>query len=334
MTRHQQFADAMFGIVISTYEERWLAAMRLLPALPRTLFRLSNFYNVEPMAMANALDTDMGSVTLCLAEARSMLGTCAFLQPPDRFPADGTGLRIAELERSLRQQYRRSCEITLAESGYAGIIAWPDPIAAIEADEEAAAAVVVSALPKALRQAVYRSCRLGIATVDLQRHVSPWRRSLRRSLGWVQLEIRYAGWQPFDEWLADRIASDRCYPHGYRTVLVRRRPLPDEQPGMVEPDLEDPPTKAQIEMQARFDRLPALTQRAFILFRRYGRTDAEIARTLSLTQRSVTRRIQRALFAICDWPAPSPALSLLFELCSRLQVLPRWFRTVRAALYR
>ena len=137
-----------------SYEEQWLAGMDGLPALPRILFRLHNFYDVEPAAMAQALATDNTSITLCLAEARTMIhARCAF-DVPERMPADAGGLAIAALERQLRRQHRDWAEQTLAESGYSGAILWPEPSEPIEADHDAVSALIVATLPSPLRRAV------------------------------------------------------------------------------------------------------------------------------------------------------------------------------------
>src|SRR3546814_8668753 len=42
--------------------------------------------------------------------------------------------------------------------------------------------------------------------------------------------LHCAGWQPFDEWLAESLVPERRYPQGYAIHRRRRRPLPEERP--------------------------------------------------------------------------------------------------------
>lgn len=300
------------------YEERWLAGMQALPALPRILFRLRNFYDVAPAVMAQALATDTSSIALCLAEARSMIHAHGAFGTPERFPPEGHGRAIATLEQRVRQQYRAWTEQTLVESGYTGPILWPVSSDPIQADHEAVATHILATLPPVLRKAVKRSRRRGIATTELWRHVLPWRRLLRRRLSRVQREIRYSGWRPFDEWLADRVAPDRHYPDGYSIIPVRRRPLPDEEGFCPVPDVSDAPlSETQTQMQARLNSLPPLTLDAWLLFHRHGRTDEEIAKRLCISRRAARRRINRATYIICGWRVPSLAHRLSFDIKCR-----------------
>lgn len=314
------------------YEERWLAGMRVLPALPRILFRLCNFYDVAPAVMAQALATDVPSITLCLAEARRMIHAHGAFGTPERFPPEGHGRAIATLEQRVRQQYRAWTEQTLVESGYTGPILWPVSSDPIQADHEAVATHILATLP-VLRKAVDRSRRHGIATTDLWRHVLPWRRLLRRRLNRVQREIHYSGWRPFDEWLADRIAPDRHYPDGYSIIAVRRRPLPDEEGFCPPPDMSDAPlSETQTQMQARLDSLPPLTLDAWLLFNHHGRTDEEIAKRLCLSRGAARRRINRATYIICGWRVPSLAHRLSFDIKCRWARRQRQCANVWAAL--
>src|SRR3546814_2259315 len=91
-------------------------------------------------------------------------------------------------------------------------------------DQEAAAAFIVAELSAALRNAVMRSRRAGVATVDQWRFVVPWRRVRRRRLLRVNDALHCAGWQPFDEWLAESLVPERRYPQGYAIHRRRRRP--------------------------------------------------------------------------------------------------------------
>jgi DNA-directed RNA polymerase specialized sigma24 family protein len=315
------------------YEERWLAGMQALPALPRILFRLRNFYDVAPAVMAQALATDVPSIALCLAEARSMIQAHGAFGTPERFPPEGHGLATAMLEQRVRQQYRAWTEQTLVESGYTGAIKWPDSSEPIEADHEAVATCIILTLPPGLRKAVERARRRGIATTELWRHVLPWRRLLRRRLNRVQREIRYSGWRSFDEWLADRVAPDRHYPDGYSTLSVRRRPLPDEEGFHPAPDGNDAPlSETQTQMQERFDSLPPLTQDAWLLFNHHGRTDEEIAKRLCISRGAARRRINRATYIICGWRVPSLAHRLSFDIKCRWARRQRQFTNAWAAL--
>ena len=315
-----------------SYEERWLAGIQALPSAPRILFRLHNFYDVDPVVMAKALETDVPNIALCLAEARSLIHARGAFSAPERVLSDERGLAVATLEQKLRQNYRAWTEQTLAESGYAGQISWPDPSEPIEVDHEAVATCIILTLSPVLRKAVARSRRRGIATTELWRHVPPWRRLLRRRLNRVQREIRYSGWRPFDEWLADRVAPDRHYPHGYSTISVRRRPLPDEEGFRPEPDVNDaPPSETQRQMQERFNGLPPLTQDAWLLFNHHGRTDEEIARRLCISRRAARRRISKATYIICGWRVPSLAHRLSFDIKCRWARRQRQFANVWAA---
>jgi hypothetical protein len=85
-------------------------------------------------------------------------------------------------------------------------------------------------------------------------------------------------------------------------------------------------------MQQRFEGLPPLTQDAFLLFNRHGRTDEEIAGRLGIGRRDVRRRINRALYVVCDWPRPSLAFRLSFEIKWRWKRLQRRLCGVRASL--
>lgn len=301
-----------------SYEEQWLAGMDGLPALPRLLFRLHNFYDVEPAAMAQSLATDRTSIALCLAEARTMIhARCAF-DVPVRMPADAGGLAIAALERQLRRQHRDWAEQTLAESGYSGAILWPEPSEPIEADHEAVATLIVATLAPALRRAFKRSRRRGTATANLWRYIPLWRSIVRRRLDRVRRQISYSGWRRFDEWLADRIAPDRHYPDGYATPRVRRRPLPDEEGYEPASDLDAAPlSEKQRLMQARLASLPPLTHDAWPLFIRHGRTDEEIAERLGISARAARQRIDRAMRIVCGWRTSSLAFRLRFNIQRR-----------------
>src|SRR3546814_7584015 len=78
----------------------------------------------------------------------------------------GMGAAPLELEARLQREYRQSLQAAFAESGYPGEVSWPDPMADMGGDQEAAAAFIVAELSAALRNAVMRSRRAGVATVD------------------------------------------------------------------------------------------------------------------------------------------------------------------------
>src|SRR3546814_2365429 len=92
------------------------------------------------------------------------------------------GAAPLELEARLQREYRQSLQAAFAESGYPGEVSWPDPMADMGGDQEAAAAFIVAELSAALRNAVMRSRRAGVATVAQWRFVVPWRRVRRRRL--------------------------------------------------------------------------------------------------------------------------------------------------------
>lgn len=314
-------------------EERWLAGMEALSPLPRILFQLRNFHDVDLGVMAQALATHRSSIALCLAQARTQLHARCALGAPEPMPPDERGLAVAALEQQLRHQYRQWTEQTLVESGYTGTIRWPELSEPIEADYEAAATPILATLLPILHQAVERSRRHGIATTDLWRHIVPWRPLLRNRLARVHREISHSGWRPFGQWLADRIAPDRCYPHGYATPSVRRRPLPDEEGYKAALDINlAPPCKAQSRMRERLDGLPPLTRDAWLLFIRHGRTVEEIAGRLGIGRRAARRRIERATHIVCDWRIPSLASRLSFGIRCRWARWQRQFAKVRAAL--
>ena len=305
-----------------------LAEMNRLPALPGALFRLHNFFDADVETMAQRLVTDKESILLCLAEARTLIHANTPYGGTDRFDAEEAGLPIALLERRLRREYRQHLESNFAASGYAGEIKWPAPSTDIVTDEEAAATFVVSFLSASFRSAAAKSREVDVATVDLWRFVPPWRRILRRRRLHIADALGCAGWMRFDVWLARRVAPDRHYPHFYTLHQRRRRPLPDETNAI--PSLQDDARsrEAPSEAQRRFDRLPGLTQDAYILFETYGRSVDEISKRLGIGRRNADRRIRRAIYAIIGWPLPSPVWTLSFELKLRWKRLKRQCRDV------
>ena len=317
---------------MSYLDKQRCAAMDSLPVLPRGLFRLHNFYDVDAEAMAEGLIADVESILLCLAEAPALIHRHNPNEGPDRFDSEKAGLPIAQLETRLRREYRERLESNFAESGYAGNIEWPDPFTDITADEEAAAAFVISFLSRPLRVAEARSRRTNIATVDLWRFAPPWRRLLRRRLSRITDAVRCAGWVPFDVWLANQIAPNRHYPHGYVLYQRRRRPLPDETIVASPAQKENCAPQAPSEAQRRFNTLPSLTQDAYLLFDHYGRSIDEISMQLGVGRRSVNRRIRRAIYAIGGWPLPSLVRTIGFELEWRWERLKRQCRSVLIAL--
>lgn len=209
-------------------------ALRALPTLPRVLFDLYAFDNIDPAEMVRGLGADIASITLCLAEARGMIVARRLHQPPRRFDPATVGRPIAQLEQNMRQHYRQWLEAMMTASGYWGTIQWPDLSVDDDAEREAVAALVLSGLPAKIRRAVERSHNAhGIAGM-FQRYVPPWRTVMRHHLDRLGREVGYSGWLPYDVWLANRIAPDRHYPDGLPVPRVIRRPLPDE--GARDPD--------------------------------------------------------------------------------------------------
>lgn len=227
--------------------------------------------------------------------------------PKPRFNPDESGLPITLLERRMREDYRDHLQATFTEAGYSGVVAWPDLSTTIKADEEIAAVFVLSFLSAPLRKAVARFTRPGVAMVDLWRSVLPWRLRSRRRLLDVANELHCSGWQPFDIWLANRIAPDRCYPDGIVSLPRLRRPLPEA--GWFLPCWPE-----DQDRQRRFDGLPSLSQEAYALFHGYGRNSPEIATRLGISRRSVSRRLRRVLYVVAGWPVPSLPWSISFHL--------------------
>jgi DNA-directed RNA polymerase specialized sigma24 family protein len=304
------------------------AAIESLPPLPHALFLLHNFYGVDVEAMADTLNTDGDTIAACLADARAILrARVCYTDPvPDVRPA------TAALQGRLQQDYRRSIATAFAESGYSGKIAWPDPIADIAADQKVAAAFIVAALPAALRRAVAHSRCDDAATIDLWRTVWPWRKRFRRKLLRVTDALQCAGWEPFDEWLAERLSLGRRYPHGYVEYRRRRRPFPEERP-MTEAEKNGEEVSDTVQIPARLVDQPDLTRQVWILFDRYGRPFEEIAPRLGISRRSAGRHLDRANYAIIDMSYPSLAERVRFDLMVRkLGFQVRW-EIIRSAFY-
>lgn len=316
---------------MSIRDETRRAAIQRLPALPRALFLLHNFYDVDAGTMAERLAADREGILACLAEARALIHRYQCHASADRFDPANEGLPIVPLEQRLRREYRAWLETAFAECGYAGAVVWPDPPVDIAADEEAAAAFVLPFLADDLRKAVAGSRRPDTAMADLWRLVLPWRRILRDRLLRVTDELNCSGWEPFDIWLANRIAPERHYPGGCVAYRRLRRPLLEET---TRPQGEWllPHWPEDAERQLRFDSLPSLTQDVYALFHCYGRNSHEIARGLHITRCSVKRRLHRIIYVMCGWPVPSIVQTLCFELNWRWERLKRQGRGIWAAL--
>lgn len=296
------------------------AAIDRLPALPRALFLLHNFYGVDVDAMANALGADREAVETCLADARAIVRAHVCYADP----VPGVGSTPCALQARLQRDYRQALEAAFAESGYPGKVAWPEPMADLAADQEAAATFVVAALSAALRKAVSRSRRAGVATVDQWRFVVPWRRVRRRRLLRVNDALHCAGWQPFDEWLAERLAPDARYPQGYVVHRRRRRPLPEERP-LTEAEQDGAEIADTVQIPTRLVGQPELTRHVWIFFHLYGRPYDEITRLLGISRRRVKRLRERAEYAIIGVPYPSLAFRIRFALMrKRLSFAWRW----------
>ena len=220
------------------------------------------FYGVEIDVMADTLVTDADSILACLADARAMIHHQFPAWARERpTPADMSA-RATVLERRLRFDYRAYLEAAIAECGYVGTITWPEPPATIEADGGGRCALRDSIPSPTFAETHARSSLPDIATVDLWRHVPRWRRRHRERLLQLAHEIRLSGWQAFDTWLADRIASDLLYPSRLPIPRTLRRPLPEQlDPTRRGHDVVCCPDHPAI--QRRFDRLPDLTLHVF-----------------------------------------------------------------------
>jgi len=296
------------------------AAIRQLPAFLRALFLLHNFYGVDVDAIAERLGADAAHVAACLADARAILWAhvCYANEAP------GMGAVTLELKARLQREYRQSLEAVFAESGYPGEVAWPEPMVDMAADQEAAAAFIVAQLSPALYRAVARTRRAGVATVDQWRFVAPWRRVRRRCLLRVNGALHCAGWQPFDEWLAESLVPEQRYPQGYSVHRRRRRPLPEERP-MTEAERNGKAISDIVQIPERLAVQPELTRQVWILFDHYGRPHEEIARRLGISVRRVEQLRRRAIYAILGEPYPSLAGNIRFELMLvRLSFEWRW----------
>jgi len=310
------------------YDKRRHTAISSLPALPHALFLLHNFYGVEVGAMAGELGADSEIINACLADARAIVR--AHVCYTDTMP--GIRSATAALQARLQRDYRQSIATAFAESGYPGDIVWPDPIADIAADQEAAASFLVAQLPSALHKAALRLRRTGVATVDQWRVVGPWHRRRRGRLLRVNDALRCAGWQPFDEWLAERLVSDDRYPHGYADFRRRRRLLPEERPTMAA-EADGGAIADTVQVPVRLLDQSELTQQVWVLFHHYGRSYEEIARRLGIGRADVERRRARADYAISGADYPSLASRLRFNLMvKRLSLEWRW-EIIRSAIY-
>ena len=306
------------------FDDRRRTAILCLPPLPHALFLLHNFYGVEIGAMTEELGSDRDVINACLADARAIVRAHVCYAEP----VPGVESSTADLQARLQRDYRQSIATAFAESGYPHDITWPDPMDDIAADQEAAAAFLVAQLPAGLRRAVARSRRAGVAKIDQWRFVGPWRRCRRDRLLRVNDALRCAGWQPFDEWLAERLVPDRRYPHGYWLHRRRRRLLPEERPAD-EADGQEIP----VQIPWRLAGQPELTQQVWVLFHHYGRTFEEIARYLGISRRCVARLREQADYAIGGWSYPSLAYRVRFALMvKRLSLEWRW-EMIRSAFH-
>lgn len=289
-----------------------IEALRGLPILPRVLFDLYAFDDIDPAEMARGLGADIASITLCLAEARGMIVARRLHRPLCRFDPATIGGPIAQLEHDMRRQYRQWLEATMIASGYDGAIQWPALSVDDDAEREAIAALILPDLPAKVRRAVARSGPRGIAAM-VWRYVPPWRTVMRHHLDRLAREVRHSGWLPYDAWLANRIAPDHHYPDGLPIPRVVRRPLGHEETPVDHAEEESVYSPVPIEKQERFDRLPVLTRQAYFLLRHYGRTADEIAERLGIGRWSVKRRIRIALFVVITGAPPPIWHTVSFE---------------------
>src|SRR3546814_15490592 len=114
-----------------------IAAIRRLPALPRTLFLLHNFYGVDVDAIADRLGTDRTRIAACLVDARRIVW--AHIRYADDVP--GMGAAPLELEARLQREYRQSLQAAFPAHGYPGQGSWPHPNAPIGGGPATAAAI-------------------------------------------------------------------------------------------------------------------------------------------------------------------------------------------------
>jgi DNA-directed RNA polymerase specialized sigma24 family protein len=312
-------------------EDRRAAAIRALPVLPRTMFLLHNFYDVEVAAMAEGIGTDATSIVACLAEARSAIFRHWPRLDGEQHAARASATTVAVLGERLRLDYRASLEAAFIECGYIGPVLWPATGNDVHDDENAAATFIVSQLHPSLRAAVARLQCEGVGTLDLWQSVRPWRRIMRDRLLQVASELRCSGWQTFETWLADRIAPERYYPDGVMSSSRLRRPLPGEmdsaEPGHWLPHWPDDAAR-----QARFDTLPIVTQHVYGLFHVSGRNSHEIARRLSISRRSVRRRRDRSFYAVAGWTYPNLAWRVYLAVSGKRTLWAYRLRRIRAAL--
>ena len=320
--------ERLEALVMSGLDHQRCTAMRRLTPLPRALFLLHNFYGVEIGAMAEEVGADRDTIDACLADARTIVRAHVCYTEP----VPGMGAAAIELEARLQQDYRRSLAVAFTESGYPGEMIWSNPAADIPTDQEAAAAFIVSQLTATLRNAVLRSRRAGVATVDQWRFVRPWRRCRRRRLLRVNDALRCAGWQPFDEWLADRLIPDHRYPHGYAEYRRRRRPLPEERP-LTEAEQNGEEIADIVQIPEPLTRQSELTRHVWIFFYHYGRSTEEIVRRLGISRASVKRRREQADYAIIGMDYPSLAFRIRFAIMVRRLGLGIWWDRIRSALY-
>ncbi len=306
---------------MSRLDDRHRGAMiEQLPALPRALFLLHNFYGVDVDAMADRLGADHARIAACLADTRAILW--AHLRYTNEAP--DMGAATLELEARLQREYRQSLQAAFAESGYPGEVAWPEPMADMATEQEAAAAFIVAQLPPALRRAVARSRRADVATVDQWRFAGFWRRVRRRRLLRVNDALHCAGWQPFDEWLATSLVPEQRYPQGWSAYRRRRRPLPEERP-MTEAEQNGEEVADIVQIPERLVEQSELTRHVWIFFHLYGRPYDQIARLLGISRRRVKRLRERAEYAIIGKPYPSLAFRIHFALMRRrLSFAWRW----------
>lgn len=309
------------------HDRNRVEALRELPILPRVLFDLYAFDNIDPAEMARGLGADIASIKLCLAEARRMIVAQRLHQPRCRFDPATIARPIAQLEQNTRRQYRQWLEATMIASGYDSAIQWPALSADDDAEREAIAALILSGLPAKVRRAVARSDARGISAM-VWRYVPPWRSVTRHHLDRFAREVRHSGWLPYDIWLANRIAPDHHYPDGLPVPRVIRRPLGHEEVAVDHAEQGGAHSLEPITMQECLGRLPALTREAYFLHQRYGRTADEIAERLGIARWSVKRRIRVALFVVITGSPPSMRHTLSFEF--KLQ-WRRWRHRVHRA---
>jgi len=141
-------------------------AIAVLSALPRALFNVHNFYNVDLEPMTGVLTTDSDTIAACLAEARAMIHGYRLYARSARFDPARAGAPTAQFERALGGPIRtalprtsRSAVMTIRSIG-----PWRTPTSR---PITMSPLRLVTFLDQSLRNAVPRARRSHVAIVEL-----------------------------------------------------------------------------------------------------------------------------------------------------------------------